>query len=1357
MEGCSYFHLRYIPRPAQEANATRGDQLTEVSHVVTPPLPRVEEQAASSRAYPIWSSAVVASDFWRAPWDSGLSYSYEGKIAVNLDFPTTLALVAVGFWEVPWDAGPIQTGRHLYQDPNFFSLRYERPPAQDAPTRDERPAEPGSIVPIPLSGKWPRREEGAAPPGAIPVARTVVPLGFWRGPWGASPSTGEFDQLGKELSLLPAPSAISNHDARLKELDVNPGNTTCPLVGSLAACGLALFVLVCRRRFRQRRSKRAAIVLHAMARRGLARRRLRHFAEVVRGVQARRRGRAATHRYRQQQRAAVVVHAVGRGGLVRRRLYRLAQVVRLQSWTRGRVAVCLYRQQQRAAVILHALGRRGLVRRRLYRLAQVVRLQSWTRGRVAVCHYRQQQRAAIILHALGRGGLVRRRLYRLAQVVRLQSWTRGRVAVCHYRQQQRAAIILHALGRGVLVRRCLYLEQAVRLQSWARGCVAVCHYRQQQHAAVVLHALGRGMLVRRRLYLARVVRLQSLWRRRVAILQCRQQQRGCVILQELARRVLARTRARRLREATAAAMAAITSHDAFRQCADAPEAGKGGVGPVSTEKGTPAGGAEWSTAAPKVGGHQASGRGEPGQASGQSVAASTPSSTNHPGARAAPKKTSRRFRGSKANDLLGFTVGEKKQRQEAGLGSFERRDQGLSVPVAGGVQRSAAVPQVGRKMASVSNVGEAQRSAAVPQVSRQLGTPAGGAKRSAAAPKVCCDQASGRGAPGPASGPSVAASTPSPTGHPGARTAPKKNPRRFKGAKADDLLGFTVGEKNQHQDTGLGSCGRRDQGPSRQRAPGQGSSRGIGSYTPPPTTTPGAKAGAPLKQGQRAPGQGSGQGMGLYTPPPTTTPGAKGGAPLKQVAAAGGARRSAAVPPTPPSIAGTKKTSGGAARGAQLSAAVPQVSSEQPSVSGRPLLKMETLWESKKPAICDESRWYDGCRLIIDNDGNCFGLSWMTTALVWAAQSRLHSMDLIKQLADAGKEGGAFCDLGNTCRGYIADLVSYAEGLVGAWEKRPAAQSTTEFGISLAVGVVRTLRGRSKSGSLIQGKRGGKPLWLKLKWGMTIAARALDVFAAPRGMDEADLVKLHTFGESIEIDVGSKYALLSTATEPATFSPSETVMRPGRGLKFVVGMIVDSITKRKEPVIVDSTTSAEVEPGITYAEVEVGISEDYTGFFSTLAVNEPCVPDLTVLKAGLPHFDVFVANGHLGDALVTEFELSAASSVATLAVIKEQLESQEKATVADLEREGTVSKAELDGQEAMWKAIEDAREKAQKDKSDAGQKKSQEQATVADPQLEGEFSREEIDRQTRFWKEIEDARQKAQKGKSDAESGGRNR
>lgn len=77
---------------------------------------------------------------------------------------------------------------------------------------------------------------------------------------------------------------------------------------------------------------------------------------------------------------------------------------------------------------------------------------------------------------------------------------------------------------------------------------------------------------------------------------------------------------------------------------------------------------------------------------------------------------------------------------------------------------------------------------------------------------------------------------------------------------------------------------------------------------------------------------------------------------------------------------------------------------------------MATLWKSTKPAICDLGRWYDGTRLEIDNDGNCFALSWMTTALIGAAQSRRDTMCFVKSMKNltGAFEGGEFGDVDNT-------------------------------------------------------------------------------------------------------------------------------------------------------------------------------------------------------------------------------------------------------------------------------------------------------------------------------------------------------
>jgi len=97
--------------------------------------------------------------------------------------------------------------------------------------------------------------------------------------------------------------------------------------------------------------------------------------------------------------------------------------------------------------------------------------------------------------------------------------------------------------------------------------------------------------------------------------------------------------------------------------------------------------------------------------------------------------------------------------------------------------------------------------------------------------------------------------------------------------------------------------------------------------------------------------------------------------------------------------------------------------------------------------------------------------------------------------------------------------------------------------------------------------------------------------------------------------------------------------------------------------------------------------QDYTGFFSTLNDEQPCVSELAVLKTGIPHFDVFAAAGPLGDALVTAFNLPEASSVATLAILRAQMKSQVRTTVAELQCQGFVSQEELDRQAELWKVL----------------------------------------------------------------------
>ena len=84
-------------------------------------------------------------------------------------------------------------------------------------------------------------------------------------------------------------------------------------------------------------------------------------------------------------------------------------------------------------------------------------------------------------------------------------------------------------------------------------------------------------------------------------------------------------------------------------------------------------------------------------------------------------------------------------------------------------------------------------------------------------------------------------------------------------------------------------------------------------------------------------------------------------------------------------------------------------------------------------------------------------------------------------------------------------MVSYVDALKSKWRGVPTHQKLAH-GVSLALDVVRTLRGPSKVGCGLGIEDGSEPLWLQLKWGIALAARALDVRSAPANLPVADMV-----------------------------------------------------------------------------------------------------------------------------------------------------------------------------------------------------------------------------------------------------------
>lgn len=72
------------------------------------------------------------------------------------------------------------------------------------------------------------------------------------------------------------------------------------------------------------------------------------------------------------------------------------------------------------------------------------------------------------------------------------------------------------------------------------------------------------------------------------------------------------------------------------------------------------------------------------------------------------------------------------------------------------------------------------------------------------------------------------------------------------------------------------------------------------------------------------------------------------------------------------------------------------------------LSKFDKLYEKRKPAIEKVQPWFSGYRIVIDNDGNCYGTSWLVLTLVWAVQCPRRLVYITDRLEAARCRGGAF-------------------------------------------------------------------------------------------------------------------------------------------------------------------------------------------------------------------------------------------------------------------------------------------------------------------------------------------------------------
>ena len=94
-----------------------------------------------------------------------------------------------------------------------------------------------------------------------------------------------------------------------------------------------------------------------------------------------------------------------------------------------------------------------------------------------------------------------------------------------------------------------------------------------------------------------------------------------------------------------------------------------------------------------------------------------------------------------------------------------------------------------------------------------------------------------------------------------------------------------------------------------------------------------------------------------------------------------------------------------------VSCIVSAVDDRRSVVVGRqPRLNTDALLKSRKPVISKVSHRFQRCVLEVDDDGNCYGTSWVLSVLLWAVQSPSRVQGFLAELEDATRGSGAFVD-----------------------------------------------------------------------------------------------------------------------------------------------------------------------------------------------------------------------------------------------------------------------------------------------------------------------------------------------------------
>ncbi|CAN0074314.1 unnamed protein product, partial [Scytosiphon promiscuus] len=175
-------------------------------------------------------------------------------------------------------------------------------------------------------------------------------------------------------------------------------------------------------------------------------------------------------------------------------------------------------------------------------------------------------------------------------------------------------------------------------------------------------------------------------------------------------------------------------------------------------------------------------------------------------------------------------------------------------------------------------------------------------------------------------------------------------------------------------------------------------------------------------------------------------------------------------------------------------------------------------------------------------DENCYPCSWVLSVFLWAIQRRETFAAFDAKVQKHTEPGGAFNLISRKyCKRFVDEFLKFVSD-------QGRNRHSEHFGPNMVVRVLEALKG-----DLASAAGGGAsdelcPLHARLKRGMGLVGRALDVRWASQNSFPGTLVDLAAICESVEYDVGAEILISESLQGASSEEVGADMMRPGCGL-----------------------------------------------------------------------------------------------------------------------------------------------------------------------------------------------------------------